>query len=442
MASPLNKIAVQGGNILIVSDQIKFRNQLRRLLSLEGYKIYEAADAGTVIAIAAKEDIEVLLCDNNLIIGDNTLFGKEPASLFTYTEIISLTSSSALANLEEDPASVLTMIHHALEKVRMQKRIQQLEQWAELPPDFDNILGESSMIREVLSLARKIAPTDAFILLQGEAGTGKEMFARAIHAASPRNRNPFIALNCNAFSKEALENELFGYKAGAFPGALRDKKGILEEVGKGSLLLNEIGEMDAGLQNKLWEALEHNEFVKPGDTRPTQLNIRIFSSTKKDLTGIVQEGKFREDLFHRLNVFTIHLPSLKDRKMDVPLLARRFMKYFAGKADVRVLGMSKDFLYHLQRYPWRGNIRELKNVMERAVIMAESDMLTEDCLPFDIRYQPTDDASISSAFDLKNVERLHLQKVLNFTGGNKAEAAKLLNIGLTTLYRKINDSSN
>ncbi len=424
MASLTNKTAAPAGNILIVDDQIKLRNQLRRIISLEGHKVYEAADPERGIQILAKEDIEVVISNQPIPLGENV-------------EIISLPPS--LSNIEEDPRAILTQLSHALEKVRLQKRIQQLEQWAEQPPDFDNILGESSVIREAISLARKIAPTDAAVLLHGETGTGKEMFARAIHAASPRNRNPFIILNCNAFTAAALERELFGYKAGAFPGAMRDKKGVLEEANKGSLLLNEIGDLDNDLQNKLLQALEQNEFTKPGDTRPTRLNVRIFSATKKDPYRIIQEGKFREDLLYRLNVFTIRLPSLKDRKMDIPLLARRFMKYFAGKTDVKVNGISKDFLYHLQRYPWKGNILELKNVMERAVIMTESDLLSEDCLPFDIRYQPTGDNGFPSAFDLKNVERLHLQKVLNYTGGNKAEAAKLLNIGLTTLYRKINE---
>ena len=437
MASLLNKITAQAGNILIVDDQIKFRNQLRRIISLEGYKVFEATDPESAIKIVDKEDIEVILCDNKLILGDNPLFGQESTSLFTYTEIVPLSSSD---DMEEEV--ILPLIAHALEKVRLQKRIQQLEQWSEQAPDFDNILGESSVIREAIALARKIAPTDATVLLHGEAGTGKEMFARAIHGASPRSLNPFIAINCNAFTKEALERELFGYKSGAFPGAMRDKKGLLEEAGKGSLLLNEVSEMDLDLQNKLLLALEQNEYIKAGETRPTRLNVRLFSTTKKDPYQLVQEGKFREDLLHRLNVFTIRLPSLKDRKMDIPLLARRFMKHFAGKADVKVNSMSKDFLYHLQRYPWKGNIRELKNLMERAVIMTETDLLSEDCLPFDIRYQPADEGSITSAFDLKNVERLHLQKVLNFTGGNKAEAAKLLNIGLTTLYRKINEDSN
>ncbi|MES1160954.1 MAG: sigma 54-interacting transcriptional regulator, partial [Bacteroidota bacterium] len=250
MTNPPNRVGIQTGNILVVGDQIKFRNQLRRIISLEGHKVYEAADRDTVLAIVAKEDIEVLLSDNNPTSGENNLlFAKEPAGLFAYTEIITLPPSSS--SLDEDPAMVLNLISQALEKVRLRKKIQQLEHWAEQPPDFDNILGESSAIREVLALSRKIAPTDAAVLLQGETGTGKEMFARAIHAASPRNRNPFIALNCKAFPKETLEKELFGYKAGAFPGALRDKKGILEEAAKGSLLLNEISEMDIALQDKL-----------------------------------------------------------------------------------------------------------------------------------------------------------------------------------------------
>lgn len=433
MANLQNKTAAPAGNILIADDQIKFRNQLRRIISLEGYQVYEAADPEMVSSIIAKEDIEVIICNKSN--SDNRLLPEDDA-----TGIISLPSSHG--NIEEDPQAILTLISQALEKVRLQKRIQQLEQWAEQPPDFDNILGESSVIREAISLARKIAPTDAAVLLHGETGTGKEMFARSIHAASPRNRNPFITLNCSAFTAVSLERELFGYRAGAFPGALRDKKGLLEEANKGSLLLNEISDLDSSLQNKLLQALEQNEYAKPGDTKPTRLNVRIFSTTKRDPYRIIQEGKFREDLLYRLNVFTIRLPALKDRKMDIPLLARRFMKYFAGKTDVKVTGMSKDFLYHLQRYPWKGNILELKNVMERAVIMTESDLLSEDSLPFDIRYQPSDDGSIGSAFDLKNVERLHLQKVLNYTGGNKPEAAKLLNIGLTTLYRKINDSNN
>jgi len=427
MASPSNKTATPTtGHILILHEQIRFRSLLRRILSLEGYKVFEAANMEMAAGIVVREDIELILCDH----GDDGPEGIELLPIPTVTEG------------EEDPIFILSLIGRALEKVRLQKRIRQLEQWMDHTPDFDNIVGESSVIREAIALARKIALTNDAVLLQGETGTGKELFARSIHAASARNRNPFITINCNAYTRETLEMELFGYKAGAFPGTTRDKKGLLEEANKGSLMLNDVGDLDMNLQNKLLCAIEQNEFTRPGDTRPTRINVRLFSTTKKDLGTSLQKGTFNEDLFYRLNVFTIRLPSLKDRKMDIPLLARRFMKYFAKKSDSKLTGMSKDFLYHLQRYPWKGNIRELRNAMERAVILTETDILSEESLPFDIRYHPTDDPHDSSAFDLKNVERLHLQRVLNFTGGNKAEAAKLLNIGLTTLYRKINEYSN
>lgn len=425
MANLSNKTGVQTGNILILHEQIRYRNPLRRILSLEGYKVFEAGNVESAAGIVVREDIELICCD--------------PILTATETFSADLLPIPFFEDGDEDTRAILSTIGRSLEKVRLQKRIRQLEQWLDPAPDFDNIVGESSVIREAIALARKIAPSGDAVLLQGETGTGKELFARAIHAASPRSRNPFLTVNCNAFSPEALEYELFGYKAGAFPGAARDKKGLLEEANKGSLLLNDIGDLDLGLQNKLLRAIEQEEFIRPGDTKAIRINVRLFSSNKKDLQQLMLEGKFREDLFYRLNIFTIRLPSLRDRKMDIPLLARRFMKYFARKSDTRVEGMSKDFLYHLQRYPWKGNISELRNAMERAVMLAETGILSEECLPFDIRYHPSEEAGPGSAFDLKNVERLHLQRVLNYTGGNKAEAAKLLNIGLTTLYRKMNE---
>ena len=436
MANPPNRSPRQEGNVLIIHDQIRVRNLLRRIISLEGYTVYEALNMGQAAILAASEDIEVIVSDSQLAGRDGLLSDKESGYDFSAMEIILLPPAD---NPEYNPATLLSLLSRALEKVRLRKKIAQLESSVDQPPDFDQIIGESSIIREAISLARKMAPTDATVWLQGETGTGKELFARAIHAASPRSLNPFITLHCSAFSKEELEWELFGCKAGTHPGITRDKKGLLEEAGKGSLLIDGIGELDIDLQTRLLRALENNEFTRPGDNRPIRINVRIFSTTQKDLAGSLLEGSFREDLFYRLNVFTISLPSLRERKMDIPLLARRFLRHFARKADLKIEGMSKDFLYHLQRYAWRGNIRELRNVIERAVIMTDSPILSEESLPRDIRTQPTDSTEILASFDLKNVERLHLQRVLNYCGGNKAEAAKLLNIGLTTLYRKINE---
>jgi two-component system NtrC family response regulator len=291
---------------------------------------------------------------------------------------------------------------------------------------------------EAIALSRKVAPTDATVLLLGETGTGKEVFAQAIHHASKRGGKAFLAINSSSFGKELLESELFGHKAGAFTGAVKDKKGLLEEVKEGTLFLDEIGEMSVELQSKLLRVLETNEFIKVGDTKTTRVNVRIITATNRDLQQDVNDGKFREDLFYRLNVFTIQLPALRDRKKDIPLLATYFMKVFADKVNPKINSMDKEFVGHLQQNDWKGNIRELKNVLERAVILADGNELTIDCLPLELQssgYQPQS----LSAFDLASVEKLHIQRVLNHTKGNKTEAAKLLNIGLTTLYRKIEE---
>ncbi|HTI12593.1 MAG TPA: sigma-54 dependent transcriptional regulator, partial [Puia sp.] len=270
-------------------------------------------------------------------------------------------------------------------------------------------------------------------------GTGKEVFAQAIHQASKREGKPFMALNCSAFSKELLESELFGHKAGAFTGATKDKRGLIEEANLGTLFLDEIGEMHIDLQAKLLRVLESSEFIKVGDTKTTRVNVRIITATNRDLQGEVNEGKFREDLFYRLNVFTISLPPLRSRKKDIPLIAEYYLRLFAGKSNKHVEGMSKEFLDHLQQHSWKGNIRELKNIIERAVILADNPQLEVDNLPADLQVASFNTNGPLSAFDLASVEKLHIQRVLNYTKGNKTEAARLLNIGLTTLYRKIDE---
>jgi transcriptional regulator with PAS, ATPase and Fis domain len=275
--------------------------------------------------------------------------------------------------------------------------------------------------------------------LLGETGTGKEVFAQAIHNGSKRTGKPFMALNCSAFGKEILESEIFGHKAGAFTGAIKDKKGLIEEATTGTLFLDEIGEMHIELQSKLLRVLETNEFIKVGDTKPTKVDVRIIAATNRDLQQEVKEGKFREDLFYRLNVFTISLPSLRDRKKDIPVLAQHFLKIYAQKSNTRIETMGHSFLDQLQQHDWKGNIRELKNIMERAVILTEGTELTIESLPIELQTTNLNTQGALSAFDLASVEKLHIQRVLNHTKGNKTETAKLLNIGLTTLYRKIEE---
>ena len=450
---PQFDLSMSLATILIIDDEEKLRSLLSRIITLEGFTVIEAGNLKAGLKIIEKEAVDVILCDVKLPDGNGVDFVKEIKPKFPQLEIILLTAYGNIADgvqamrngaydyitKGDDNDKIIPLLNTALEKVQLQKRIQQLEQQVGKRYGFDSILGSSSLIQEAITLAKKVAPTDATVLLLGETGTGKEVFAQAIHNGSKRAGKPFMALNCSAFGKEILESEIFGHKAGAFTGAIKDKKGLIEEATTGTLFLDEIGEMHIELQSKLLRVLETNEFIKVGDTKPTKVDVRIIAATNRDLQQEVKEGKFREDLFYRLNVFTIFLPSLRDRKKDIPLLAQHFLKIFLQKSNAKIETVSKDFLEHLQQHDWKGNIRELKNIMERAVILAEGTELTIDSLPIELQSTNLNTQGTLSAFDLASVEKLHIQRVLNHTKGNKTETAKLLNIGLTTLYRKIEE---
>lgn len=335
----------------------------------------------------------------------------------------------------DDNDKIIPLLHRALEKVHLARKLEQLQKQVGQKYSFESILGDSVEIKEAITLAKKVAATDATVLLLGETGTGKEVFAQAIHHNSNRGNKTFIAVNCSAFTKELLESELFGHKAGAFTGAVKDKKGLFEEAHGGTIFLDEIGEMPAELQAKLLRVLESGEFIKVGDTKTIKVNVRIIAATNRDLQKEIEGGHFRSDLFYRLSVFQIVLPSLRERAKDISALARYFTELFATKTNKPVPVLQKDYLESLQHYNWPGNIRELKNIIERSVILNDGGQLTAASLPVELQSS----GSSFSAFDLAGVEKTHIQKVLKHTNGNKTEAARLLNIGLTTLYRKIDE---
>ena len=437
------------GKILIIDDEGQLRSLLTRIVTLEGFTVSEAGNLKAASKFLERDHVDVILCDVKLPDGSGVDFVKEIKPKFPLVEIILLTAYGnvhdgvqAMKNgafdyimKGDDNDKVIPLLYKAIEKVQLQKRIQQLEQRIEERYGFDNIIGESPAIQEAIALAKKVAPANTTVLLLGQTGTGKEVFAQAIHSSSKYSSKPFLALNCSAFSKELLESEIFGHKAGAFTGAAKDKKGLIEEANNGTLFLDEIGEMHIDLQSKLLRVLETNEFIKVGDTKPTKVNVRIIAATNRDLKEDIKEGKFREDLFYRLNVFAIQLPSLKERREDIPLLAENFLKFFAEKTNKRLTGMSKEFITRLQQQEWKGNIRELKNVIERAVILADDSELKTEHLPFELQHAN----SLISSFDLTAIEKSHIQKVLQYTKGNKTKAAELLGIGLTTLYRKMEE---
>ena len=292
-----------------------------------------------------------------------------------------------------------------------------------------------------VELARKVSVTDVPVLLTGETGTGKEVFAQAIHQHSSRAGKSFVAVNCSAFSKELLESEIFGHKAGAFTGALKEKKGLFEEADQGTIFLDEIGEMAFDLQAKLLRVLESGKFIKVGDTRPIKVNVRIIAATNRDLQKEIEAGHFREDLYYRLSVFRIQLPPLRERIEDIELYVRAFVKMFGPGVGKKIEEITPEYLGTLKKHVWKGNVRELRNVIERSMIIADGAVLTVSDLPFDIQQSvlESEGGKGYSEFDLAQVEKAHIRKVLQYTGGNKTEAARLMHIGLTTLYRKIEE---
>jgi len=339
----------------------------------------------------------------------------------------------------DDNDKIIPLLHRAIEKVQLQKRVKELEKRVDDKFSFHAIIGKSKSIQQAIALAEKVAPNDTNVLLTGETGTGKEVFAQGIHQASQRAGKTFVALNCSAFGKDILESELFGYKQGAFTGANKDKKGLIEEANNGTLFLDEIGEMPLELQAKLLRVLETNEFIKLGDTKPTKSNFRLIAATNRDLKVESEEKRFRSDLYFRLNVFQITLPPLRERVKDIEPLLQFFVAQFSAKMNKKILTYSDEFLKKLETYKWVGNIRELKNVIERAVILSD-DQLEIESLPFEIQQsEPASKNGQLSAFSMESIEKLHIQKVLNYARGNKAETARLLEIGIATLYRKLEE---
>jgi len=440
-------------NVMIIEDETDVRQLLKRMLTLEGFTIHEAADCKSALQLLGKQDIAVALCDVKLPDGNGVDFISQAKKLYPYLEIIILT---AYANIPDsvqaikngafdyitkanDNNRILPLLYRALEKVKLEKKVAALEQQAiSRYANFDTVIGQSNLIIEARALAEMAAPTNAPVLLLGETGTGKEVFAQAIHTASRRNTKTFLGLNCSAFSKDLLENELFGHKAGAFTGAVKEKKGLIEEANDGTLFLDEIGEMPLDLQAKLLRVLETGTFIKVGDTKQVKVNIRIIAATNRNLQQEIKEGRFRSDLYYRLNLVTIKLPPLRERQEDIPLLTDYFIKKLTESTYQQVKGATPAFVERLQKNDWQGNIRELKNVIERSLIVCRSSLLNVENLPVEMQYDSLG-TKHASAFDLASVECLHIQRVLQYAKGNKSQAAKLLNIGITTLYRKLDE---
>lgn len=433
--------------VLIIDDEEPLRKLLSRLVGLEGFTVEEAGTLKAGMQVLQHKVIDILLCDVKLPDGNGVDFVKEVKTKFALTECILVTAYGNIADGVQaikngafdyitkgnDNDRIIPLLHQAADRV-LTARKKAVEVKSDSGYCFEEIIGDSPAIRQAVSLAKKVAATDANVLLLGETGTGKEVFAGAIHAGSKRNGKPFVAINCSAFTRDLLEGELFGHKAGAYTGAIKDKKGIIQLADNGTLFLDEIGEMNIELQAKLLRVLETHEFIRLGDEKATRVNIRVIAATNRNLEQEIEQGHFREDLFYRINGFTISLPRLCERIEDIAVLSEHFLRKYASKEQLPVLHLQKPALALLKQHAWKGNIRELKNVLERAAVLSDGTEIGPEQLPFDIQ-QKNKTVSLS----LADVEQQHIRKVLAYTKGNKTKTAELLGIGLTTLYRKIEE---
>jgi DNA-binding NtrC family response regulator len=435
--------------VLIIDDEENLRSLMARVIELEGFKVIQAKDIKQGLKALDQEDIQVVITDVRLPDGNGIDLTRTIKEKFATIEVIVLT---AFGTIEDGVTAIkygafdyltkgdhqqklIPLLNKAYEKAALQQKVKQLEERLGKQFGFEQVLGKSKAIQEAIELAKKVAVTENTVLLTGETGTGKEVFAHAIHYESSRRTKPFVAFNCSAIAKDLLESELFGYAAGAFTSAIKDKRGLLEEAQGGTLFLDEIGELNTELQTKLLRVLESGEYYRVGDSKIRKADVRFIAATNRQLEKEIEAGHFRSDLFYRISVFQITLPSLRERTEDISMLAEYFIQQTSAKSNRRMEGYDARFLKLLQQHPWKGNIRELKNVIERSVILSNEKILTADLLPYDFNVGEINESSLT----LAALEKHHIQKVLALTQGNKTKAAKLLNIGLTTLYQKIKD---
>ncbi|MCU7613080.1 sigma-54 dependent transcriptional regulator [Chryseobacterium sp. GMJ5] len=435
------------GNILIIDDEIKLLKLLGMILSQENFTVKEASTARSAMTMLEQYAFDVVLSDVRLPDAFGIDMVKSIKVKYPHLEIILMTAFGNITDAVQamkngaydylvkgdDNEKIIPLVYKALEKSK--DNHSKIVQKSNIQKGFNQIIGNSPLILQAKKLAERVALTNATVLLTGETGTGKEVFASAIHEGSDRKKNNFVAINCSAFSKEILESELFGHKQGSFTGAIKDKKGLIEEANGGTLFLDEIGEMPIELQAKLLRVLETKEFIKMGETKVSKSDFRLIAATNRNLEDEIKQGHFREDLYFRLNIFDIHLPPLRERKEDLKILAKNFIDIFSQKLNLLSVHVSSDYYKALEKNDWKGNIRELRNTIERSLILMNDQILDTESLPHYSEKNTAENDSLS----MRSLEKEHIQKVIQYTKGNKAEAARLLEIGIATLYRKLEE---
>jgi two-component system response regulator HydG len=442
-----------GPVILVADDDPALRDAVARTLSRAGYEVVPAADGTAALEIVRRRPVQVLLADLRMPGLDGLELLRAAKTIAPEVEVILITGhggiEDAVAAMKEGAYDFLTKpfkraalqkaVEKALEKQHLLQQNRALRRQLEDVMLQGAIIGTAPAMRRVLDLVAQVAPSNATVLILGESGTGKELIADALHRGSARREGPCIKVNCAALPETLLESELFGHEKGAFTGAAARKEGRFELAHGGTLFLDEIGDLSPATQAKLLRVLQDGTFERLGGTKTLKVDVRIVTATNKDLEGEVKAGRFREDLFYRLNVISIVVPPLRDRREDIPLLAQHFVQRYAQRNAKAVEGLAREALDLLAAYHWPGNVRELENVIERAVVLARDAWIGPRDLPEAISAVAPEARAITIAIGtpLEEVEQRLIEETLQHTGGDKTLAAKLLGITSRTIYRKL-----
>ena len=439
-------------NILVADDDLSIREGCERILRGEGYRVRTAKDGLQALQALKEEQFDLALLDLKMPGRNGLQVLREIKRQSPHTEVVMITGFATVETAVEamrlgaydyipkpfPPSEVRQVVAKMIQKRALLGEAPEEEWKIQLDGRTDVIVGDSPRMREVFRLVKKVAPTDSTVLIYGESGTGKELIARAIHYNSLRRDKPFLVVDCGSLVETLFESELFGHVKGAFTGAIETKHGSFELANGGTFLFDEIGNISLSMQAKLLRAIQEREIRRVGGTTAIKVNVRIIAATNRDLRRCVQEGTFREDLYYRLSVIPIYLPSLRERKEDIPLLARHFLQKYNQRRKRAIRDISPAAMQLLCNYQWPGNVRELENVIERAVVIAEGDQITPESLPPHLRTE--EKALPSEAFELRTLEQIekeHITRTLVATGWNRSRAAQLLGIDRKTLYEKI-----
>ncbi len=440
--------------ILLADDELVFQKTFTKVLIEEGMTV-TAVDNGTdAISAITNQPYAVAILDIQMPGADGIKVLREIMRIRPETRVIMITAYGTIEMAVEaiklgacdyvmKPVvfeDILTKIRQHLRYLGLQQENQELKRELDGRFDIGQIIGQTEVMQQVFEMIRKVANTKSNVLITGQSGTGKELVARAVHSLSTQSNKRFVVVNCGAIPEGLLESELFGHKKGSFTSAIEDKKGLFEIAHDGTLFLDEIGYMPMSCQVKLLRAVEQHQITPVGCTEPVDIDLRLVAATNRELLQEIKEERFREDLYYRLNVVGIHLPTLRERKEDIPLLIEHFIKKYNTEMGKHCVGVSDDAMRLLMGCEWKGNIRELENVIERAVIFAESDII-EAC---DVGLIGVGAALLSGKNEdlqasLKAYEKEQIYRVMNKYDWNKAEAARALGVGLSSLYRKIDE---